>query len=183
MTPVNRAIARQAAALLESGCAVIDLETTGLSDDPRVAVVEIAVIDQDGVVLMNTLVDPRCRIPAAASAVHGITNQDVKDAPPFEEVYPQLAACLAGRPTIAYNVDFERAILDAVCQRLTLPVPAPPAWHCAMRLYAAYRRRKRYYRLGAACQLERITVRNAHRALGDCSLTLALLRAMASAAE
>lgn len=182
MTAHDRAIAQQVAALLESGCAIIDLETTGLSDDPRVAVVEIGVIDQDGVVLLNTLVRPKRRIPAAASAVHGITNQDVKDAPPFEQVHPQLAACVAGRHVIAYNADFEQAILDAVCQRLKLPLPVPQAWHCAMRLYAAYRRSERFFRLGAACKHERIAVSNAHRALGDCSLTLSLLRAMATPA-
>ncbi len=182
MTTVDRAIAQQVAALLESGCVLIDLETTGLSDDPGVAIVEIGLIDQDGVVLLDTLVNPQRPIPPAASAVHGITDQDVAGAPTFEQVHAQLTACLAGQNAVAYNVDFELAILESVCRRLDLALPVPHAWFCAMRLYAAYRRSARFFRLGAACKSERIVVSNAHRALGDCSLTLALLRTMAKKA-
>jgi len=173
-------IARQIAKLIESGCAIIDLETTGLSDDPRVAVVEIGIIDQDGLVLLNTLVNPQVPIPPEASAVHGITAQDVADAPTFEDVHSQLSTVLADRAAVAYNADFEQAILASVCERLRLPPPTPRDWHCAMRQYAAYRRSKRFFRLAAACGQERITVSNAHRALGDCTLTLALMRAMAA---
>ncbi len=43
---------------------------------------EVAVIDTDGTLLLNTLVDPGVPITVTAGAVHGITDQDLVGAPP-----------------------------------------------------------------------------------------------------
>lgn len=46
-------------------------------------IVEIAVIDLDGNVLINTLVDPNKAIPKEATEIHGIANKMVENAPLF----------------------------------------------------------------------------------------------------
>src|SRR5690606_33823093 len=53
---------------------ILDTETTGLYD---AEIVEIAVIDLGGNILMNTLVRPKNPIPAEVTAIHGINNEMV----------------------------------------------------------------------------------------------------------
>ncbi|MCW3664158.1 3'-5' exonuclease, partial [Burkholderia cenocepacia] len=57
---------------------LLDTETTGL--DESAEIVEIAVIDDAGNVLLNTLVKPKHPIPNSATAIHGITNAMVATA-------------------------------------------------------------------------------------------------------
>ena len=59
----------------------------------------------------NWLVNPGRPIPKEASEVHKITDDDVKDAPPFAAVAGEIAAMLAGCIPAAYNAAFDRAFL------------------------------------------------------------------------
>lgn len=171
-------VSQRARHLLENGCVIIDLETTGLPG-PTVDIIEVAIIDPHGEVLMDTLVKPRGPIPPDASAVNGITDADVADAPEFLDIYPKLLRHLAGQPVVAYNFTFERDILDIVTGRFGLKLMVKE-WACAMRDYMAYSGSGRYNKLTNVCEREGIAVVNAHRALGDCVMTLELLRKMAA---
>lgn len=51
---------------------ILDTETTGLDEHDEI--VEVAVIDMSGKVLLNTLVNPIQPIPYEATQIHGITN-------------------------------------------------------------------------------------------------------------
>lgn len=172
-------ITTQAAEWFKTGFLVLDLETTGLSDDPKVEICEVAVLNHEGQILLQTLVKPIRPIPMAASRVHGISSIMVKDAPPFKQVYPDLAALLNGQRVVAYNAPFEQAILDVVCQREKLDPPAPTQWICAMRTVSAYFGTQRFMKLSVACGQLGIKVSGAHRAVGDCQLTLAVMKKMA----
>jgi DNA polymerase-3 subunit epsilon len=173
--------ARRAASLLEEGFVLLDLETTGLSDDPGVAIVEVGILSHEGEVLLQTLVNPERRIPSAARAVHGITDEEVTGAPSFRDVYPLMAEHLNGQTIVVYNAPFEQKILAAVTPRYNLLPLKPRRWVCAMRLYTDFRWiTDRYHKLSAACKQEGIAIEDAHRAIGDCRLTLALVRKMAA---
>ncbi|WP_244122363.1 3'-5' exonuclease [Burkholderia latens] len=87
----------------------IDTETTGL--DLRAAIVEIAILDRAGAVLIDTLVKPAMPIPAAATEIHGITDADVAGAPAWNTIGPQVAELLAGRLLIAHNAAFDERML------------------------------------------------------------------------
>ena len=50
---------------------------------------------------------PTIPIPEGAIAIHGITDEMVKDAPNFCEVYPQIVAALAGKEVLIYNANFD----------------------------------------------------------------------------
>lgn len=165
-------------ALLEQGFVLIDLETTGLDKDPNVEIIEVAILNHQGQVLLDTLVKPQLPIPAVASCMNGIYDADVVDAPPFEAVYDAIASYLNGQHVVAYNDSFERNILNAVCHRHAKARFEPASWWCAMRGYATYIRSRRWQKLTQACVREKITVENQHRALGDCRLTLALMYVM-----
>jgi DNA polymerase-3 subunit epsilon len=177
MSGTKASVIERVARLMRDGCVIIDLETTGFVE-PSVAIVEVAVIDQRGDVLLNTLVKPDKRIPSGASAVHGIFDHDVADAQPFDTLYPQLAEIMGGRCVVSYNYTFEKGILEAVCKRYRQPM-FEVTWTCAMRDYATYKRLSQSRKLTQACLTEGIMIKDAHRALGDCLMTLALMRKMA----
>ena len=63
----------------------LDTETTGigLSD----VVIEVAVVDSNGEMLFNGLINPERPIPEESSKVHGITNEMVKDALTMRQIW------------------------------------------------------------------------------------------------
>ncbi|WP_072281653.1 3'-5' exonuclease [Rappaport israeli] len=65
---------------------VLDTETTGLDNDAEI--VEIAIIDSWGTPLLNTLVKPKTPITPEVTAINGITNEMLKDAPCWEVIRP-----------------------------------------------------------------------------------------------
>jgi DNA polymerase-3 subunit epsilon len=164
--------------LFKTGFVIIDLETTGLGRDPKVGIVEVGVIDHQGEVLFESLVKPKYPIPRQASAIHGITDKDVAAARTFPQIYPELTAILNEKTVVAFNVDFEQEILEKVCRRFKLAPIAPQKWHCAMRAYSDYCGQRKFIKLGIACKTEGVVIENAHRALGDCRMTLGLLQKM-----
>lgn len=163
---------------------MLDLETTGIGPDAEI--VQLALIDKHGDVLLDTLVKPEDEVPPEASEIHGIVDADVEDAPAFPEVYAQLAETLGEWPcVVAYNTTFEARVLDGCCRRHALD-QLEINWQCAMREYADFwgewDTRKGNYRwqnLAGACRQQEIEVEGAHSAAGDCRLTLALIQKMA----
>lgn len=59
----------------------MDTETTGLSDDDEI--IEIAVISEDGEVLLDTFVKHTSRVEISKGArnIHGIKKRSLKNAP------------------------------------------------------------------------------------------------------
>ncbi len=170
-------VARRCQHLLNEGCVILDFETTGFVS-PNVDIIEIAIVSHSGEVLLDTLLKPHRPIPPAASAVNDIYDEDVADAPTFIDIYPRLLRHLTGQPVVAYNYTFERDILAAVTQRLGLPLKVSE-WYCAMKAYTDFSGLLRSSKLTTACKRQGVTVENAHTALGDCLMTLALMRQMA----
>ncbi|HPD94810.1 MAG: 3'-5' exonuclease [Bacteroidales bacterium] len=85
--------------------AVIDLETTGI-DVVRDRIVEIAVlkVTPDGNQDMKIRrINPEMPIPPESTAIHGITDDDVKDAPTFKEVAKSLANFIEGCDFAGFN--------------------------------------------------------------------------------
>lgn len=98
---------------LEKPLAFFDLETTGVRiGRDRIVQIGIVRLMPDGQrETYQTLVRPGIPIPAEATAVHGITDADVADAPPLEDVaravLDELAGCdLAGFNCLRFDVPF-----------------------------------------------------------------------------
>ncbi|HVZ49154.1 MAG TPA: UvrD-helicase domain-containing protein [Gemmatimonadaceae bacterium] len=83
----------------------IDTETTGT--DPRTAeVLEVAAVRvRDGRIVDTwvSLVKPRGAVPAAARAVHGITDEELATARPFADVWPEFRAFCGDDIAVAHN--------------------------------------------------------------------------------
>ena len=189
---VREAISRQARAWLEANALILDTETTGLGDDAEV--VELAVIDCAGAVLLDTLVRPSGPVPAEAAAIHGITDAMLADAPTWSEIHDRFCDLVEGRQVVIYSREFDVRVINQTARRYGLQAPQgfdlvldQGSIHCAMQAYAEFRGewsaekgQYRWQKLSAAAAQQGVTVTNAHRALGDCLMTLGVVRAMAS---
>lgn len=113
----------------------LDTESTGL-DPFSDRIVSVAAVTFDGQGLVterwSTLVDPGIDIPAAASAVHGITTEQARDEgvrPP--KALQDLAFLLSGfqlnwrtpAPVVAFNVRYDWPLILAEAARLGVEFP------------------------------------------------------------
>lgn len=187
-------VAKLARQLLNENPLLFDTETTGL--DNRAEIVEIAVVSCDGTVLLDTLVRPTSPIPPGATAVHGIRDADVRNAPTWREVHGDMATLLApsGRVLTSYNREYDlRLVKQSVDATRGKSAPLPikessVSPSCIMQLYAIwkgewndYHGSYRWQKLDTA--LNDLGIRregDAHRALSDTIGALEVLKAMAS---
>lgn len=82
-----------------------DLETTGTSvTNDRIVEISYIKVYPDGHEEENTMrINPGMPIPPASTAVHHITDEDVKDKPTFAEVAPELRNVFADADIAGYN--------------------------------------------------------------------------------
>lgn len=163
---------------------ILDTETTGLGASDEI--VQIAIVDGTGAAVMRQLIKPTIPIPAVASAVHGISDRDVEDAPSFKDIYIRLSTILAGQVTVAYNMDFDWRMLRQTASRYRLPSMRIGKRDCAMKQYARFKgvrhrngRNYVWHKLAVALAQEGLRVSGAHEALNDAQMTLSLIRKMA----
>lgn len=152
----------------EKDFVILDTETTGLFS---ARIVEIAVINKHKTPLLNTLINPEIPIPNNVTAIHGIDDSQVKSAPTFKEIYPQLKDVLAGKKVIIYNAKFDLNILKHCCKVYQLS-PLTIDYDCLMLQYAIYY--GEYY--GRDYQWQKLE--GNHRTYGDCCTALDLLMEM-----
>lgn len=104
-----------------------DLETTGISTRED-RIVELSAIRMEPGVetpaILNRRVNPGRPIPAASSAIHGIRDQDVTDAPRFEEIAAEVEAFLEGADLSGFNLErFDLPMLEREFGRAGRPFP------------------------------------------------------------
>lgn len=174
--------------LYRSDIVVLDTETTGLDEYARVC--EISIIDGSGNTLLDTLINPEIEIPQDAIDIHGITNQMVADAPTIIDVGLQIQEALSGKTLCIYNSGYDVRLLN---QSFNVHLDFHKhVWNtafdvrCIMQSYAEFYGeldnrfggfQYRWQKLVNACAQQNIDTTNftAHRALGDCQMTLALM--------
>lgn len=150
----------------EAPIAVVDVETTGLHPGGD-RIVEIAVArlepgESRPAVVLDTLVNPNRRV--SATEIHGITDDDVRDAPTFEEVAPAVAAALEDAVFAAYNVYFDVKFLTSEFERAG--IATFPPYLCLMYMRPLLDLGKRCS-LNDACREHGIEYEDAHVAAAD----------------
>lgn len=155
------------------GYAVIDLETTGF-DTLRDRIVEVAIVQTDGYVIENrwsSLVSPGREIPPMAFATHGISDEDVEDAPELWSLLPTIEDLVEGRTLVAHHATFDRNFL------WTLRQP----WICTLELARKAYPHAPSHRLGRLVEYlglrQQLTSERLHRALPDAEAAAYLLMA------
>lgn len=91
--------------VLKKPLAFFDLETTGVSV-AKDRIVEICIakaLPNGEVVIKDQRINPQIPIPLETSLIHGIYDEDVKDAPPFKAVARTLAQFLDGCDLAGFN--------------------------------------------------------------------------------
>lgn len=90
---------------LKKPLAIFDLEATGL-DVTSDRIVEIAVvkINPDGTRTdFHQRINPQIPIPKEVTAIHGIGDEDVKDAPTFKDILPELEKFIENTDFAGFN--------------------------------------------------------------------------------
>jgi DNA polymerase III subunit epsilon len=92
--------------VLEKPLAVIDLETTGVDvKTDRIVEISVLKIQPDGQRILRTRrLNPGIPIPAEATAIHGITDEDVAGEPRFEQLAGGLLSLLEGCDLCGFNL-------------------------------------------------------------------------------
>jgi DNA polymerase-3 subunit epsilon len=168
--------------------AFLDTETTGTSADTD-RIVEVGVIiGQNGAVQRryNWLINPAMPIPPRATEVHGISDDDVRDQPTFDQIAPKLFQILHGTLPAAYNAAFDRSFLRAEMMRAGLLTSdnCPPAlrpeveWIDPLIWSRHVNRQERSHKLGDVAARLGVQLQNAHRASDDAEAALLVLYAL-----
>jgi len=163
----------------------LDTETTGTRRFSEI--IEICIVDEYGQTLFRSLVNPTTGIEPMASAVHGLTHRDVKDAPRYPEINEEVMSYLRNRIVIAYNASFDIRLLKQTADCYELDFPALHTG-CLMYAYAKYReeyveqsngqQRCETHPLEEAIAYERLGMPPLHRAERDAQCVHRLFQEM-----
>lgn len=158
---------------------VLDTETTGLNP-ARDEIIDIALVELDGTVLLDTLVQCQGPIPADATRIHGITKEKLEGCPAFPEMWEQLSPFLT-RPLVIYNASYDVPMLAYGALRYGIHMARPDAY-CLMAHYSDYRDAsdRPYQSLENVCQELGIAL-GTHRALSDAQAARQVLLHLAEA--
>jgi DNA polymerase-3 subunit epsilon len=155
-----------------------DLETTG-TDVMQDRIVQIGAVrvELDGSRRSYaTLVNPERPIPASATATHGITDEDVREQPPFREIVAAVEAFFDGADLVGFNsIRFDMPLLMEELQRVGSSLDLSSVRHFdAMRIFHKMEPRDLTAAVRFYCGED---LSDAHDALADATATLAVVDA------
>jgi DNA polymerase-3 subunit epsilon len=162
----------------------VDTETTGLSPNDGHALVEVATVALEGDVIGETwssLMQPGRPIPPDASAVHGISDAMVAEAPAPDEVVAQLRRRCGDLTLVFHNVAFDLPFMIGALRRAGQPPllnPIVDTLGLARGLAGPGSNS-----LGALAVRYGLPGESRHRALGDALTTARLFLALAAVWE
>ena len=154
-----------------------DLETTGF-DHRKDRIVQYALVgsDTDGThINLQSLVDPRVKIPPETTRVHGISNDDVRGMGEFSKHVNEIISMVDDSIIVGHNViHFDWRFLEVECMRAGVEVPKPKGIIDTLVLARRLKISGRHT-LGHLCARFGIEVSRAHQADADAGATLLLL--------
>jgi DNA polymerase-3 subunit epsilon len=155
--------------------AVVDIETTGGSPDHE-KITEIAIYIFDGNKItgeFSSLINPEKNIPYHITALTGISNEMVANAPRFYEVAKEIVELTEDKIFVAHNVSFDYNFIKSEFKRLGYEYKRDKL--CTVKLSRKLIPGKRSYSLGRLCEELGILIEDRHRATGDAKATVKLL--------
>jgi DNA polymerase III subunit epsilon len=158
----------------ETPIAIVDVETTGLTPGiDRVVEVSVFKIEpgKNPYLAFDTLVNPLR--PMGATEIHGITDEDVADAPVFGDIAGNLVDALSGCVMAAYNVYFDIKFLDYELKLSS--IKHQPPHFCLMYMRPMLDLGKRC-NLETACHEHGIDYQAAHIAAVDVEASAKLMK-------
>jgi len=172
-------------ALEEATYVVVDLETTGLRPGSS-QICEIGAVRVRGLELaeeFQTLVDPGMPMAAAASALTGLRDAQLRAAPPPSLAVRRFLEFAGDAVLVAHNARFDLAFLDRETERLTgsrIAAPVVDTVPLARRLLAG---RVPRASLAQLAHFVGTSAQPCHRALPDAAATAEVLLALIGLAQ
>jgi DNA polymerase III subunit epsilon len=108
---------------------VLDTETTGMNPESGDRIVEIGCVE-----LINHIpsgkhlqfyINPERPVPPEASAVHGLTDEFLKDKPVFSQIYSELLEFIGDTKLVIHNAEFDMKFLNTELRKVGHE-PLPP---------------------------------------------------------
>ncbi len=155
--------------------AVVDIETTGgFASGNGITEISILIYDGDEVIeKFETLVNPNCAIPPYITALTGISNEMVENAPEFKAVADRIYQLLQNKIFVAHNVNFDFSFIKHHLAQAGYDLQSKKL--CTVRLSRKIFPGLGSYSLGKLCTSLNIEIQNRHRAGGDAAATAILL--------
>lgn len=162
--------------ILDRPLVVFDLETTGTNtQEDRIVQFAALKIQKSGQYWYEKLINPEKHIPEQATKVHGITNEEVKNAPTFDDVSGEVSDFLQGCHLAGFNVfSFDIPLLLAEFSRSGSSFEVRHQVIDAMVIFMLNERRTLEAALKFYCEKDHT---DAHDARGDVTATLDVLQA------
>ena len=160
--------------------AVVDVETTGGGMTGN-RLTEICVVLMRGSEIIkkySTLINPEINIPVYITALTGIDNNLVGDAPKFHEVAKEIEWLTRGAIFVAHNVNFDYNVLHNEFKELGFEFTRKKL--CTVRLSRKLIPGLSSYSLGKLCDSINIPIIDRHRAEGDTDATVILFQRLLS---
>jgi DNA polymerase-3 subunit epsilon len=156
--------------------AIVDIETTG-GYAANNGITEVAIVlhngkEEEG--RFSTLINPNQKIPIYITALTGITQSMVSNAPSFENLASNIHRLLANRVFVAHNVNFDYSFLKHHLQQAGLDLDCRKL--CTVRLTRQVFPGLQSYSLGNLCRHFNIPIYQRHRAEGDAEATVKLFQ-------
>jgi DNA polymerase-3 subunit epsilon len=160
----------------EADYCIVDVETTGLSPRHN-GVIEIGLVKVSGLKIIDTystFINPGKDIPYFITQLTGITNEDVYDAPFFEDIADEITEFIGSNILTAHNLSFDSSFLKKefiYCGKEPLNNLGLCTLKLSRRIYPMLRSKS----LGVVCKHLGLKNSGAHRALSDSEVTAKLL--------
>lgn len=150
----------------------LDLETTGLIPvgDSICEIGALKIKERKVIDKFHSLINPKRNISYEAYFIHGISDEELKDAPSFEQVVDKFLIFLRDSVICVYNAEFDMSFIQGELARISHPSLQLPV----MDILCMARRTLRLpkYNLGAIAQFFGIkSPHRLHRALDDAAVT------------
>ena len=168
---------------LDRPIVIVDTETATLTGAPHLLEIG-AVRVQDGEVLdqFETLVAPAVEIEEDATAIHGISNEDVRRAPLAETALTQFSEWVGDDWMCAHNAGFDARVFGFEHARTQSTVPKTP-FLCTLKLSRRHIPESPDHKLETLCQHLDLDDGTHHRALADAVWCWQVLEECAARAE
>lgn len=161
----------------------VDIETTGLSPTSG-RVIEVAAIRvKNGEVVqeLNKLIDPGTELSRFTTQLTGITDDDLRVAPVFEEIAEELHHILDGAVFVAHNVNFDYSFLKQEFARIGRDFD--PLRLCTVRLSRALYPEYKSHKLANLIERHGFSYAARHRAYDDAHILWQFLQHAETAFE
>lgn len=159
------------ASLLDLNYAVVDLETTGTRPITN-QIIEIGIVRiEKGQIVetYETFLNPGVEIPPFITAMTGIRDSDVADAPLLPDITPKILELLENSIFVAHNAPFDYTFLQKNLRACGIELNKPKI--CTVQLSRKLLPQLAHHKLDDLAKFFHIEIPRRHRALDDAMAT------------